>query len=251
MRLENKIALLCGVGRGMGRAVALLYAQEGATVVINARTSSHLEKTAAEIESHGGTVHIIPGDTSNKITADQLVEDVVNKLGPIDILYSAAGGNFDPDKKTPDIDTEFWDQTIHNTLNSYFNVARSVHPIMTENGGGSVIAVAASFNVRQAGNAAYSTAKMGIIGLSKNLAQEFHTDNIRVNTILAGLFRGKLSSDSVSPAEVTLQRTGYPQDIAYAALFLASDESGWITGQTLAVDGGVDIGGRTLWEHER
>ena len=72
-----------------------------------------------------------------------------------------------------------------------------------------------------------------------------------MNTILAGLFRGKLPSNSIEPAEVSLHRTGYPQDIAYAALFLASDESGWITGQALAVDGGVDIGARQLWEHER
>ncbi len=235
----------------MGRAVAMLYAQEGATVVLNARTTTHLEKTASAIESHGGIAHIISADISDKHNAEELVGEVTDKLGPIDILYSAAGGNFDPDKTTSDIDGEFWDQTIHNTLNSYFNVAQSIRPLMRENGGGSIVAVAASFNVRQTGNAAYSAAKTGIIGLSDNLAREFHADNIRVNTILAGLFRGKLSSDSVNPAEVTLRRTGYPQDIAYAALFLASDESGWITGQSLAVDGGVDIGGRDLWKHER
>ena len=250
MRLKNKIALLCGVGRGMGKAVAMLYAQEGATVVLNARTTTHLEKTASEIKTNGGTAHIMPGDISNKHKADQLVDEVTTKLGPVDTLYSAAGGNFDPGKKTTDINSEFWDQTIQNTLNSYFNVAQSIRPIMKENSGGSIVAVAASFNVRQSGNAAYSAAKTGIIGLSDNLAREFHTDNIRVNTILAGLFRGKLESDSVNPAEVTLHRTGYPQDIAYAALFLASDESGWITGQSLAVDGGVDIGGRDLWKHE-
>ena len=251
MRLKNKIALLCGVGRGMGKAVAMLYAQEGATVVLNARTTTHLEKTASEIKTHGGTAHIMPGDISSKHKADQLVDEVTNKLGPVDTLYSAAGGNFDPGKKTPDINSEFWDQTIQNTLNSYFNVTQSIRPIMKENGGGSIVAIAASFNVRQAGNAAYSAAKTGIIGLSGNLAQEFHSDNIRVNTILAGLFRGRLPSNSVEPAEVTLHRIGYPQDIAYAALFLASDESGWITGQALAVDGGVDIGARQLWEHER
>ena len=251
MRLENKVALLCGVGRGMGRAVALLYAQEGATVVINARSSNHLEKTASEIESQGGTVHILPGDISERNNADELAREVAHKLGAIDILYSAAGGNFDPDKKTSEIGVEFWNQTVQNTLNSYFNVSKAVHSVMRGQGGGSIVAVAASFNVRQAGNAAYGAAKTGIIGLSHNLAQEFHEDNIRVNTILAGLFRGKLSSDSVTPAEVTLKRTGYPQDIAYAALFLASDESCWITGQTLAVDGGVDVGARPLWEHER
>ena len=173
MRLENKIALLCGVGRGMGKAVAMLYAQEGATVVLNARTTTHLEKTASEIKTHGGTAHIMPGDISNKHKADQLVDEVTNILGPVDTLYSAAGGNFDPGKKTTDINSEFWDQTIQNTLNSYFNVTQSIRPIMKENSGGSIVAVAASFNVRQSGNAAYSAAKNGIILASSGNPRQF------------------------------------------------------------------------------
>ena len=110
---------------------------------------------------------------------------------------------------------------------------------MVYKGGGSIIAIGASDSVRQEGNLAYGTAKSGILGLTKNLAREFYPDNIRVNCVAAGLFRGKL------------MRTGYPQDIAYASLFFASGEANWITGQVLTVDGGVDAGTRTLWEYEK
>ena len=117
--------------------------------------------------------------------------------------------------------------------------------------GGAIVTIAASFSVRQEANPAYGAAKGGVIGLSQNLARELYADNIRVNCIAAGLFRGRFGEGKVSPAAPTLSRTGHPQDIAYAALYLASDEAGWVTGQTLAVDGGVDAGTRPLWEYER
>ena len=122
---------------------------------------------------------------------------------------------------------------------------------MDRQGGGSIVTVAASFSVRQEGNPAYGAAKGGVIGLSQNLAREFFESNIRVNCIAAGLFRGRLGDGRIGPAAATLSRTGHPQDIGYAALYLASDEAGWVTGQTLAVDGGVDVGTRPLWQHER
>ena len=126
---------------------------------------------------------------------------------------------------------------------------------MKSQGGGSIVSVAASFNVRQAGNASYGAAKGGVIGLATSLAGEFYKDNIRVNILLPGLFRGSLGKSVIKPADNTLARTGFPEDIAYAALYLASDESAWVTGQTLAVDGGIDggidVGTRPLWEFER
>ena len=149
------------------------------------------------------------------------------------------------------MDESFWNVTLSNTLNSLYNLAQAARPIMDRQGGGAIVTVAASFNVRQEGNPAYGAAKAGVIGLSQNLAREFFENNIRVNCIAAGLFRGRLGDGRVGPAAAMLSRTGYPQDIGYAALFLASDEAGWITGQTLAVDGGVDVGTRPLWQHER
>ena len=251
MRLENKVALLTGIGQGMGRATARLFAQEGAKVALSARGRGRLEETASQITAADGISIVVPGDLSKKSEAEAIVHQVINKYGRIDIVYSAAGGNFDPTRKLNDVDEDFFNSTLNNTVNSLYNLAQLVRPIMKDQGGGSIVSVAASFSVRQEGNSAYGAAKSGIIGLSQNLAREFYSDNIRVNSIEAGLFRGGLKEGAIAPADTTLLRIGYPQDIAYTALFLACDESSWITGQTLAVDGGVDAGTRSLWEYER
>ena len=251
MRLEGKVAMLAGVGQGMGRATSIVFAQEGARVAVIARRREHLDETAARIESLGGQAIVLPADVSVKADAERAVKDVVERYGRLDILYSAAGGNFDPTRDFTDVDETFWSTTRDNTLNSLYNLAQAARPVMKEHGGGAIVTLAASFSVRQEGNPAYGAAKGGVIGLSQNLSREFYEDNIRVNCIAAGLFRGRLGDGRVSPAAPTLRRTGHPQDIAYAALYLASDEAVWVTGQTLTVDGGVDVGTRPLWEFER
>ena len=251
MRLNGKVAMMSGIGQGMGRAAAVIFAQEGAQVAIVARRPGHLEETAERIRSIGGNALVVAADLSDKAEAERAVSEVVDHYGRLDILYSAAGGNFDPGRDFDDVDESFWNVTLSNTMNSLYNLAQAARPVMDRQGGGAIVTVAASFSVRQEGNPAYGAAKAGVIGLSQNLAREFFENNIRVNCIAAGLFRGGLGDGRVGPAAATLSRTGYPQDIGYAALFLASDEAGWITGQTLAVDGGVDVGTRPLWQHER
>ena len=250
MRLSNKIALMTGIGQGMGRATAKLFAQEGAKVILTARTKENLQETSEQIQKLGGTAIVIPADVSVRSEAKSVIDKTIEEFGGVDIIYSAAGGNFDPSRKLQDVDTDFFAETISNTVNSLYNLVHEARPIMKNRGGGSIVAVAASFCVRQEGNSAYGAAKSAIVGLSKNLARELHGENIRVNSIAAGLFRGSIGEGEVTPAESTLLRTGYPQDIAYTSLFLASDESSWITGQNIAVDGGVDVGARDLWEYE-
>ena len=250
MRLSNKIALMTGIGQGMGRATAKLFAQEGAKVILTARTKENLQETSEQIQKLGGTSIVIPADVSVMSEAKSVIDKTIEEFGGVDIIYSAAGGNFDPSRKLQDVDTDFFAETISNTVNSLYNLVHEARPIMKNRGGGSIVAVAASFSVRQEGNSAYGAAKSAIVGLSKNLARELHGENIRVNSIAAGLFRGSIGEGEVTPAESTLMRTGYPQDIAYTSLFLASDESSWITGQNIAVDGGVDVGARDLWEYE-
>lgn len=193
----------------------------------------------------------MPADVSIRDQAKAAIDKAVEEFGRLDIIYSAAGGNFDPSRKLQDVDEEFFSQTISNTVNSLYHLSHLARPIMKNQGGGSIVAVAASFSVRQEGNSAYGAAKSAIVGLTKNLARELHSENIRVNSIAAGLFRGPLDDGKILPAEATLLRTGYPQDIAYSSLFLASDESSWITGQNISVDGGVDVGARDIWEYER
>ncbi|MBA12971.1 MAG: SDR family oxidoreductase [SAR202 cluster bacterium] len=250
MRLKNKVAVLAGAGVRMGRATAMLFAQEGASVAIIARSDDHLNETARRIESFGGKCLVFTCDLTDKSAVNEVVKKIVAQLGKINILYSAAGGNFDPSKKAESIEETYWNETISVTMNSFYNIYQAVRPVMKDNGGGSIITVAASDSVRQEGNSAYGAAKSGVIGLSNHLAKEIYSDNIRVNCIYAGLFRGDLVEDSVPTAEPTLHRTGFPNDIAYASLFFASDESAWVTGQNLAVDGGVDIGARPLWQFE-
>lgn len=250
MRLENRVAVLAGVGAGMGRATALLFAQEGARVAIAARNPEYNEETALRIGAAGGEAMVITGDASKRDDVDRIVGEVLDRYGRIDVLYSAAGGNFEPGRDFDDIDGLYWQYTLDNTANSLYNLAQAVHPVMRKQGGGAIVSVAASFSVRQEGNAAYGAAKGGLIGLSQSLARELYPDNIRVNCIAAGLFRASLGPGPISPGPRELARTGHHQDIAYAALYLASDEASWVTGQVLAVDGGVDVGARPLWEYE-
>ena len=251
MRLRDKVALLAGVGTGMGRATALLFAQEGAAVAVAARQPERLEETASRIRSAGGQAKALAGDMSVEAEAHRVVQDTVQTFGHVDILYCGLGGNFDPTLAFSEMDESYWSQTLTNTVGSLFNLAHAVHPVMKAHGGGAIVNIAASFSVSQEGNPAYAAAKRGVIGLANSLAKELYPDNIRVNTISAGLFRAKLGDGAVTPASPSLSRTSSPQDIAYAALYLASDEAAWVTGQVLAVDGGVDVGTRPLWEFER
>ncbi len=251
MRLEGKTAWMAGVGTGMGRAAAVLFAQEGANVVITARGRGDLEETASRVRAAGGSVTVAPGDLAIRSEAARVADEIYSARGRIDIAYCAAGGSFEPDRSFDDVDEAFWASALSNTLNSIYNVAQCCRPIMKAQGGGSIVAVAASFSVRQEGNPAYGAAKGGVIGFARNLARELYPDNIRVNVIGAGLFRAPIGDGAIAPAPASLARTGHPEDIAYAAAYLASDEASWVTGQALSVDGGVDVGARGIWEHER
>jgi 3-oxoacyl-[acyl-carrier protein] reductase len=248
MRLENKIALIAGSGSGMGRATALLFAQEGARVGVIARNLTKSEETAQRITEEGGEVIGMAGDLTKAAEAEKAVEAVVTRWGGLHILYYGAGGFFRPDKEFAEVDASFWNQALSNTLDGIYNLAQAARPHLR--GGGAIVTIAASFSVRQEGNPAYGAAKGGVIGLSQSLAKAFYEDEIRVNCIGSGLIRARLAGGPVRPV-TGLARTGRPEDIAFAALYLASDEAGWVTGQVFNVDGGVDVGTRPLWQFEK
>ena len=179
---------------------------------------------------------------------EKAVNTIVERWGGLDILYYGAGGFFTPAKEFANVDEGFWHLAWSNTLDGLYNVAQATRPHLR--GGGAIVTVAASFSVRQEGNPAYGAAKGGVIGFSQSLAKELYGDDIRVNCIGSGLIRAPLAEGDIEPV-TGLARTGRPEDIAYAALYLASNEAGWVTGQVLNIDGGVDVGARPLWEFER
>jgi meso-butanediol dehydrogenase/(S,S)-butanediol dehydrogenase/diacetyl reductase len=230
----------------------MLFAQEGAKAAIVARRAEHLGETEARIRDAGGDVLALPADVASQAQAERVVQETVERFGRVDVLYSGGGGFFEPGRDFDQVDADFWHRAIANTLDGIFNLTHAVRPLMKQQGGGAIVVVTASWSVRQESNPAYGAAKGGVIGFAQNLARELHGDNIRVNVIAPGLIRGRLGDGPIAPAaERTVARRGFPQDIAYAALYFASDESSWVTGQVLAVDGGVDVGARGLWEMER
>ena len=140
MRLDNKVALMTGIGQGMGRATAKLFAQEGAKVVLTARGEDKLKETSDQIKKMGGTSLVVPADVSRRDQEKAAIDKAVQEFGRLDIIYSAAGGNFAPSRKLQDVDEEFFSQTISNTVNSLYNLAHLARPIMKEQGGGSIVA---------------------------------------------------------------------------------------------------------------
>ena len=258
MRLEGKQVLVSGAGPGMGRATAVLCVQEGAAVAIVARRSEHLEETLEIIRRLGtpaaAASRAIQGDVADAVDAQRIIGEARQTgNGRIDVLYSGGGGFFEPTRPLSDVDADYWRQAIGNTMEGPSNLARVIRPVMRDQGGGSIIFITASESVQRAANVAYGAAKAGVIGLARNLARELWADNIRVNVVEPGLIRGRLGADAngIQTPEQTLARRGHASDVAHAALYFASDDSAWVTGQILAVDGGVDAGARGLWDLER
>ena len=258
MRLEGKTVLVSGAGPGMGRATALLCAQEGATVVLVARRTEHLEETLQIIRRLGTPAAeaavAITGDVADAADAERIVLAARDAGGGrVDVLYSGGGGFFDPSVTLSEVEPSFWREAIGNTMEGPSNLARAAQPVMKQQGGGSIIFITASESVQRGSNVAYGAAKAGVIGLARNLARELWQDNIRVNVVAPGLIRQRLGGDAdgINVPEQALSRRGHVSDVAHAALYFASDESAWVTGQVLSVDGGVDAGGRGLWDLER
>lgn len=242
MRLENKVALLSGVGPGMGRAMALLFAQEGARVAIVARKTTVIESVSQEINRRNeGQAIFIQSDATEKSQIENAVAQTVNSFGRLDVFVTLAGGGFRHINDLPEIEMEFFESLFRNHLMSLFHGTRAVIPYFKQAGGGAIITISAAYKTIRDGNVAYATVKEGVIGFTRNLARELHTHNIRVNSLCPGLIRQPLGKGLVGLPQAALARKGQPEDIAFAALYLASDESRWITGQTLVVDGGDEI----------
>jgi len=248
MRLENKVALITGAGMGMGREAAGLFAREGAKVVVFDVNVAAAEETVAEITAAGGQAHRVVGDVAKEADVQGAVQETVDTYGKLDVLYANAGVLWkDRDKSVVETTEENWDLVQAINLKGPFFLTKHGIPALQQNGGGSIILVGSisalvGFALAQD---SYTCAKGAIISLAKSLAVQFGPDNIRCNVIHPGMVDTPLQAPYLDDASkknigdsLPLRRLGQARDIAQAALFLASDESSWITGAELTVDGG-------------
>jgi NAD(P)-dependent dehydrogenase (short-subunit alcohol dehydrogenase family) len=251
MRLENKVVLVVGAGEHLGRSAPLLFAQEGAQVVIAARRQHVLEETARMIHDRGGDVALVVGSASDRADVDRMIATAVGEFGRLDVLYNNIGGGWvELDRKIHELTDEAFDQIVASNLTAVFNTCRAAAAQMLKQGqGGVIINVTASRTVRRMANPIYASTKAGMIEMTLNMANDYLEDGIRVNCLCPGLFVYQPVKDPVVKPEPTplirrqpkTARQGDPGDLAYAAAYLASDEASFVTGQCLTVDGGDDV----------
>jgi NAD(P)-dependent dehydrogenase (short-subunit alcohol dehydrogenase family) len=248
MKLKGKVALVTGFGSGLGRAIAILFANEGAAVAGTSTTESKGRDTAVMIEKDGGEVFFRAGDVSDTVQMKALVDEAVKRFGGLDIVVNSAGVR--TNGSITDISEAQWHRTIDVNLTGVFVVSRLAIPHMIRRGGGVILNIGARSGIAgQAGRAAYCASKGGMITLTEAMAMDHAGDRIRVNCICPGPTRTPMV-DTSTPEKlarysrrVPLGRIGEPADIAYAALYLASDEASMITAAILPVDGGMHLTG--------
>ena len=247
-RLQSKVALITGAGMGMGREAALLFAEEGARVVVCDINRVAAEETVSLVKRAGGDAAAAIGDVAVEDDVRRMTEEGVRRFGALHILYNNAGVLWkDRDRSVLETDGVQWDRVMAINLKSVFWVTKYGVPHVRAAGGGSIILVGSVSALAGFARAqdAYTAAKGGLIALNKSLAIQFARDNIRCNIIHPGIVETPLQAPYLTDelrAEfrtgIPLGRIGRPREIAYAALFLASEESSFMTGAEMIVDGG-------------
>lgn len=244
----QKVALVTGSSRGLGRAMALKLAQDGFAVAVHyGRGEAEAQKVAEEIRAAGGQAEVFGADLSTPANAGKLVDEVIAKLGRLDVLVNNAG--ITRDGLAIRMKDEDWDAVLQTNLSSAFTASRAAIKHMMKARSGRIINI--SSVVARAGNpgqANYVAAKAGLIGLTKALAKEYGGRGITVNAIAPGFIESdmteKLPDETKAQyqANIPLGRFGQPEEVAAVVAFLASDAAGYVTGQTIGVDGGMFAG---------
>jgi 3-oxoacyl-[acyl-carrier protein] reductase len=245
MRFENQIAAVTGAGRGIGRAIAVRLASEGARVACVSRTEANAKRTADEI-------NLIRADAAKAYAVDVADHAAVQKTGAqiledfmkIDILVNNAGVT--RDGLTMRMSIEDWDAVLNTNLRGAFNFTQAIVRAMTKQRSGRIINISSVIGlIGNAGQTNYAASKAGLIGFTKSLAKELASRNITVNAVAPGFITTDMTADlsdeikKTIHAKIPLGRTGTPEEIANAVSFLASAEASYITGQVLCVDGGI------------
>lgn len=251
--LSGKIAIVTGSTSGIGIGIAEVFAEQGAHVVICGRRPEKGQQIVDDFKAKGlkASFHVL--DITSEESIKALIDDTVAEFGKLDILANNAAntkGHVQSDGNIADITSDFWDATMQSDLRSVFLSCKYAIPHMKKNGGGAIVNTGSGASI--AGNngmGAYSSAKGGIENLTRNIAYQYGKDNIRCNCIRPGFIITPQNQASIPDfmrevylKETEVNRLGCPRDIAYTALFLVADESGYVTSQILTVDGG-------MWSH--
>jgi 3-oxoacyl-[acyl-carrier protein] reductase len=241
MRLKQKVVLIAGAGGRQGTTVPVLFAREGARLVLVGLIADEVERLAGHIVAQGGEAVARAADLTDAHEAAGAVRLAVERFGRLDVLYNNTGIYTAWERRTGETEESDWDQLLSVDLKTHFLTAKFAVREMARQGSGVIINVAAARAARLGGNVGYAAAKSAIIGLTKKMAREYAEDNIRVNCLCPTNIQASPDPLKAGLPEQTVQRDGTPEDVAWAALFLASDESAWITGAELVVDGGAEV----------
>lgn len=250
MRLHDKIALITGASAGIGRACALRFAAEGARLVLNARQPEPLQALADQIRAARGEVVVHAADVARPDTAQVLVDLAQRAFGGLDVAINNAG-MLGPGVPAAEFPVDAWRQVMATNLDAAFHAARAQLPALLARGGGSLVFVGTivGHTVGLPGMAAYASSKAGLIGLSQVIAAEYGARGVRCNVLLPGGTDTEMGRQAAPDEDAldfvrslhALKRLAGPEEIANAALFLASDEGSFVTGSAMRVDGGVSI----------
>lgn len=248
-RLEGKVAVVTGAGprgpgMGNGKATAILFAREGARVLLVGRNPERMNETLETIKSEGGEASVFAADVTKTEDCQAMVAAAVDRYGKLNILHNNVG--IGSTGTVLDMDLEEWDRVMDTNLKSMALTSRFAIPQMIAAGGGAIVNISSLSAVRPRDMVAYSTSKGGVMALTQAMAVCHAKDQIRVNCILLGMVYTPMVAEKLTDEKreqrrksTPLQTEGTAWDVAYAALFLASDESRWITGTILPVDGGA------------
>lgn len=242
--LSDKVAVVTGASRGIGRVIAVALAEQGARVVASARNTEALEELVNEIKGKGGEAVAISGDVAQEADANELVNQAVATYGKVDILVNNAG--ITRDGLLLRMKNEDWDAVLDTNLKGAFLCIRAVAKVMSKQRSGRIINMSSVVGeMGNAGQANYCASKAGLIGLTKSVARELARRNVTVNAIAPGFIVTDMTDNMTDKAreamteQIPLGRLGESADVANAVLFLASEQSSYITGQVLGVNGGM------------
>lgn len=242
---DNKVVLVTGAARGIGKEIAIQFAQSGYDVSVNYRTKTdELDNLKKEIEKNGVKCVLVQGDVAKFEEAESIVNETIEKLGKIDVLVNNAG--ITKDGLLMRMSKDDFEKVVDINLVGTFNVTRNVVPLMVKQKSGRIISISSVVGVAgNAGQTNYSASKAGIIGFTKSLAKEVASRNILVNAVAPGFIQTQMTDvlkDEVKEEiskNIPLKRLGNVEDVANVVKFLASEDSSYITGQVIHVDGGM------------